>query len=111
MKDRTVNVPILDDDILRTLNTVKSLPRKPDDAGLIPIQLKRKLEYKNKVVESYVRPDMLHSAVRKLKELGHPGYKDICLNQLPMMSQEHVNHPHLLLQVQTLVMEKSWIPE
>ena len=88
VKDRTVNVPILDDDILRTLNTVKSLPRKPDDAGLIPIQLKRKLEYKNKHVEAFVRPDMLHAAVQKLKELGHPGYKDICLNELQMMTKE-----------------------
>ena len=88
VKDRTVNVPICDDDILRTLNTVKSLPRKPDDAGLIPIQLKRKLEYKNKHVEAFIRPDMLYLAVQKLKDLGHPGYENISVSESHRMTQE-----------------------
>ena len=73
---------------MRTLNTVKSLPRKPDDAGLIPIQLKRKLEYKNKHVEAFIRPDMLYLAVQKLKDLGHPGYENISVSESHRMTQE-----------------------
>ena len=38
-KGRMISVPIRPDDIM---NTVKRLPRLPDDAGLIPIKLKRK---------------------------------------------------------------------
>ena len=30
-KDKAVNVPILDDDLLKTYNAVKSFPRKPDN--------------------------------------------------------------------------------
>ena len=45
--DRLINVPVGPQDIL---NTVENLPRTPAEAGLIPIvpvNLKRKLEYKN----------------------------------------------------------------
>ena len=79
--DKTINIPILDDDILQTLNTIQSLPRKPDQAGLVPVQLKRKLEYKNKVVEAYIDPDKLVAAVRMLQKLGHPSYQGIDINQ------------------------------
>ena len=37
--DRIVNVPVHEDDIV---DTMKSLPRTPHDAGIIPVQLKRK---------------------------------------------------------------------
>ena len=41
--DRLVNVPISQQDIKKTL---KALPRTPAEAGIIPVGLKRKLEYK-----------------------------------------------------------------
>ena len=66
--DKTVNVPILDDDILKNLNSVQAFPRKPDESGLVPVQLKRKMEYKNKHFEAYVRPEALYKALRDLKE-------------------------------------------
>ena len=77
LSDRVINVPINDNDLLNTLSTVTSLPRSIDGAGLIPIKLKRKVQYKNFVLEAYVDPEKVIEAVRKLKELGHPGYRDV----------------------------------
>ena len=79
--DRVVNVPIEDEDLLTTLNKVKSLPRMPGDAGLVPVTLKRKVEYKNKVIEAYIDPEKLQAAILKLKELGHPSYQDIAIDR------------------------------
>ena len=79
--DRAVNVPIEDEDLLNTLNKVKSLPRMPGEAGLVPVTLKRKLEYKNKVIEAYINPEKLHAAILKLKELGHPSYQEIPIDR------------------------------
>ena len=52
MRDKTVNVPIFETDVLKT---VESLPRTPTEAGIIPINLKRKLSFKNshKIEYSY----------------------------------------------------------
>ena len=44
MHNRIVNVPIPDDDVVKTVTT---LPRQGNSSGLINVQLKRKLEYKN----------------------------------------------------------------
>ena len=41
LKDKIINIPIKDDDIV---NTITSLPRTPDEAGLIEVDLKRKVE-------------------------------------------------------------------
>ena len=51
----------------------------PDQAGLIPLQLKRKVSYKSAVQEAYIDPQKLITAVAKLKELGHPGYTAVNL--------------------------------
>ena len=34
IKDHTTNVPICDEELLKTLNSVTSFPRQPDDAGI-----------------------------------------------------------------------------
>ena len=47
VKDHTTNVPICDDTLLKTLNKITSFPRKPDEAGLELVKLKRKLQYNN----------------------------------------------------------------
>ena len=44
LKDKTINVPIQDETIN---NFVKHLPRLPNEAGLIGLELKRKKEMKN----------------------------------------------------------------
>lgn len=81
VQDKTVNIPLLDDDLRKTYNAVQAFPRKPDEAGLIPVQLKRKLEYKNKHVEAFVRPDALLDALRDFKQKGHPSYQNIIIKE------------------------------
>ena len=80
VKDKVVNVPISDDALLNTLNDLSSLPRKPEDAGLICVKLKRKLEYKNVHIKAYIQAGKLIEAVKKLKGLDHPGYRHITVN-------------------------------
>ena len=66
LPDRIINVPINNEDIL---NTVESLPRTPKEAGLIGVSLKRKLEYKNIHKRQLVNPKSL----RGLKLHGASG--------------------------------------
>ena len=80
MKDRVINVPIEDNDLLQTLETLNNFPRNFDSAGLIPVELKRKVGFKNTVLEAYINPDKLLKAIKILQSLGHPGYKDININ-------------------------------
>ena len=80
VKDQTVNVPICDNTLLKTLNKLAPLPRQPGDAGLICVKLKRKMEYKNTHIKAYIQGEKLVEAVIKLKELGHPGYYNIPVN-------------------------------
>ena len=42
--DRLINVPITNDSIIRTVDT---LPRTPTEAGIVTVKLKRKIEYKS----------------------------------------------------------------
>ena len=74
MKDKTVNIPIFQTDIL---NTVDSLPRTPSAAGIIPINFKRKLNYKNSHMTQYISVPKILKALNTLKELGNPYYQFI----------------------------------
>ena len=67
MRDKLVNVPINDDDLINTLSNVTKLPGAPDKAGLLPVKLKRKIEYKNFVLEAYIDPTKLVKVVNVLK--------------------------------------------
>ena len=42
LKDKIINVPVKENDIL---NTVTKLSRTPNEAGLVEVDLKRKVEY------------------------------------------------------------------
>jgi hypothetical protein len=70
-KGRMVSVPVGPQDIM---NAVKTLPRLPCEAGLIPIKLKRKKEYKGHEKSELIRPEKLFQALRYLREKGHPYY-------------------------------------
>ena len=63
-----MNFPIFDQDIL---NTVQSFPRTPEEAGIIPVKLKRKLEYKNDHIEQYISTKKIFEALNTLKNLGN----------------------------------------
>ena len=71
-KDQIVNIPIFDKDII---NTVESFPRTPEEAGIIPVKLKRKLEYKNNHIEQYISTKKIFEALNTLKSLGNKYYQ------------------------------------
>ena len=72
LKDKIVNIPIGDDDIL---NTLEQLPRTPKDAGLIGVELKRKKEYKNTHKQQLIDPQKLYKMLDRLRSAGNPYYK------------------------------------
>ena len=72
VKDRTICVPIDNKTIEETLT---QLPRTPSGAGLVPIKLKRKLEYKNPHLQEYVNIGKIHCALESLKQAGHSEYQ------------------------------------
>jgi len=75
---KIVNVPIGDDQIKQTMN---SLPRSPSEAGVIPIRFKRKLEYKGFIHDSFVDVKKLEDALKMLKQLQNPYYEFVEINQ------------------------------
>ena len=76
--DRVINVPIQDEDIIKT---VTSLPRPRDKAGVVGVRLKRKMDLKNAHIESFVRPHMLIEALKTFKSLGNVHYKDVEIDE------------------------------
>ena len=71
-KDRLINIPISSNDVI---NTLKNLPRTPQEAGLLEVKLKRKLEYKNTHKQAYIDPKKNYKALEFLKSTGHPDYQ------------------------------------
>ena len=72
LKDKIVNVPINEDPIL---NTIESVPRTPQGAGLIGVALKRKTEYKNTHKHQLINPEKLFKMLSKLKKCKNPYYQ------------------------------------
>ena len=71
-KGRMISVPVRPKDIM---NTVKQLPRLPSEAGLVPIKLKRKKQYKGHEKQEMIRPEKIFQALRYLRMHGHPFYQ------------------------------------
>ena len=69
VKDKLVNVPIGASDVL---NTIKSIPRTPREAGLIQVKLKRKLKYQNYHKHEYIDPKKIFKTLELLRKSGHP---------------------------------------
>ena len=88
MKDRVVNVPIEDQDVL---NTIESFPRNLDEGAIIPVQFKRMKSMKNVHVAAFVKPIILYKAVACLKAKGHPSYQDLLLKCLYCQKQFNIN--------------------
>ena len=63
--DRVITVPIEPETIRKT---VYQLPRQPEDANIVAVQLKRKLELKNTHLQEYIRPKLLVKALQYLKK-------------------------------------------
>ena len=71
-KDKLINIPVNKEDVL---NTVQNLPRTPNEAGLLEVKLKRKMEFKNVHQQSYIDPKKIYDALEFLKKNGHPHYQ------------------------------------
>ena len=72
--DRLINVPISDEDLVKT---VQSLPRTPNSAGLIGVSLKRKQEFKNTHKQQLINPERIFRFLDKMKHNMNPFYTDI----------------------------------
>ena len=86
MKDQTVNIPLFETDVLKT---IESLPRTPTEAGIIPINLKRKLSYKQNHKTQYVSVEKILKALGTLKDLHNQYYQFVPdLQQFKQKCQE-----------------------
>ncbi len=72
IKDKVVNVPLENEDIQ---NTANSLPRQESDSCLINVRLKRMKKLKNVHNQEFIRPEAVRQALFILKELGNPHYQ------------------------------------
>ena len=70
-KDQLINVPVSSEDVM---NTLEHLPRCPNQAGLLEVKLKRKLEYKNTHKRQLVNPEKIIRMLNLLKKSGNPYY-------------------------------------
>ena len=71
-KKQMISVPVTEDTVSKTL---RQLPRLPKDAGLVPVNLKRKLEYRNTHKKEYIDPEKVLKVTKFLKDSGHPYYQ------------------------------------
>ena len=71
-KGRMISIPVGPTDIM---NTVKQLPRLPSEAGVVPIKLKRKKEYRSHEKNEMIRPEQIFLALRYLRKAGHRDYQ------------------------------------
>ena len=78
-KNRIISVPVAPEVVLQTF---EQLPKTPREEGVVPMNLKRRLEFKGYHREEYVDPYKLFRALKYLKDCGHPYYQDI-YDELP----------------------------
>ena len=86
--DKIVCVPVESDIVSKT---VSQLPRHPDDANIVAVKLKKKLEIKNTYLEEYIRPKFLVKALAKLKSLGNIFYQDITVDKNFMNKENNLD--------------------
>ena len=79
---KVVNVPVRPEDTRNVFNALQTLPRTPDQAGFIAVELKRKLEFKNSHIQAQLVnvPNMIRW-VKAFKKAGHPYFKNIFTSQ------------------------------
>ena len=66
-KKQMVSIPIFDQDIV---DTMKSLPRTPSDAGIVKVQLKRKKSMKNTHLEMFISPPKVKRCSEDTETVG-----------------------------------------
>ena len=73
-KKQLVNIPINEQDVI---NTLDAMPRTPQQAGVVNVQLKRKKSMTTSHCQQFVDVEKLHRALHLLKGIGNPFYQDI----------------------------------
>ena len=73
IKGAVVNIPV------DVENVAKTLPKTPSEAGIIPLKLKRKIEYQGHYSFQYIRPHKISSALSWLLE-NNCLYENVMLN-------------------------------
>ena len=101
--DRVISVPI---DCETVSKTVTQLPRHPDDAKIVAVQLKRKLEMKNTHLEEYIRPKTLVKALETLKKIN-PFYKDVIIDEEFFTREENLDDEDELESQKTATQNKE----
>ena len=64
-------MPINEND---NLNTIDTILRTPSEAGILPVQIKRKIEYKNFHREEFISVAKVIAALKVLVKLRNPFY-------------------------------------
>ena len=75
--DKQILIPVSTE---KVQNFLGQLPRTPREAGLLPVNLKRKLEYKGAHKSQLINPQKLFKFIATCKAAGHPLYQDVSLN-------------------------------
>ena len=71
-KKQMISVPVSPETVMET---VSQLPRLPKDAGLIQVNLKRKMEYDRSHKKELIDPAKIERVMNVLKTSGHPYYQ------------------------------------
>ena len=74
LKDKVINVPITDEAVN---NVLQQLPRTPNEAGLIGLELKRRKGMKNNHKKQLINPTKMFKVLNRLKENKNPHYQNI----------------------------------
>jgi hypothetical protein len=70
LKDKIINVPVPEES---ALNTINSLPRTPNEAGLIGVEIKRKQTYSKPYHRNQlINVNKIYTAIDYLKRAGNP---------------------------------------
>ena len=67
-----ISVPVPPENVL---DTVQQLPRTPREAGVVPVQLKRKMKYDRNHKKEYINPDKIFLHLGYFKRLRNPYYQ------------------------------------
>ena len=92
-KDHLINIPINSEDVM---NTLQSLPRTPEEAGLLEVKLKRRLNYKSTHQQAYIDTRKIYKALDFLKSSGHPEYQfyddqNVYMKRCQQLKAQYVN--------------------
>ena len=71
-KKQMISIPVAVDTVI---NTIQQLPRLPRQAGLIPVNLKRKKIYNNCHRKEFIDPEKIFRVLQHLKNCGNPYYQ------------------------------------